>query len=153
VDQRYDGALAAASLAIDGGTVEISRDGALAVFGKVELAAEGILLVDGMLTAERIDATASDAGMHETGPVIAGSGTITAATVIIGGVLSPGSVQQSGLCGQSAGFPTPQHFDRGAAVGDLPSGTVPEPEAWALLLAAAAVAGVAWPVRRRRALR
>lgn len=81
VDTPIVGQDTAASLAIEGGTLDISASGQLAVAGSVSVAEPATLLVDGQLTVAR---TVDSLG------TLGGSGTISANRVTISGILSPG---------------------------------------------------------------
>jgi len=80
VDAAFIGLDAAASLSLEGGTVNIADTGQLEVTGTVSVAETGTLLVDGLLAVDR-ELTSQGA--------ISGSGTIAADTVFLSGTLAP----------------------------------------------------------------
>jgi hypothetical protein len=75
---------AAAWLEIAGGTVDVSAGSGLTVSESAYLSGDGALTIDGTLTAGELLAT---------GGTLSGTGSITAGTVTIGGILSPGGPQ------------------------------------------------------------
>jgi hypothetical protein len=117
---------AAAWLEITDGTVDISAGHELTVSESVYLSGDGQLVIGGVLTAGDVLAT---------GGRVSGSGTVTAGTVTIGGILSPG---------ESAAAPPPV----GAA-----ASVVPEPSAVVLALLGLLLWGGLRLRRRRRQLR
>jgi probable HAF family extracellular repeat protein len=141
----YTGTLAAESLLIDGGTVDITSTGTLEIATSVTVAG-GSLVVDGSLLADEVVIEAEDIGSGTPAGVLSGEGTITAGSVTIGGILSPGSDGGPGGLSFLA-------FDGAAASAALAAGggpaQVPEPGTL-VLLALGSLALLGYALRRAR---
>jgi hypothetical protein len=144
VEGSFTGELAAASLRVEGESagVHVAPSAALEVQAAVNVSHGAVLAVDGLLDAGVLIIHGADPQSGSAAGTLSGVGTIQADRVVIGGVLSPGSLGGGAVATE---FP---HSGDGAHA-------VPEPAATALLLAAAllvlAGAGRRRPAHRRGA--